>query len=161
VRFREFAELMNAFSVPQGRLIAESFDFTRIAASWMSPEDLGPVVEIGVKHPHMRGIVMDLELVCAIAREQVWRRGCPIASRPLPRTCSRGRIQPGRRHPLGHILHDWSDDTCRRILRHCAAALPGGGVLLISESVLGENFVESGRQRQGPAHARRQRTRRA
>ena len=45
---------------------------------------------------------------------------------------------------LGHILHDWSDETCRRILRNSAAALPDGGVLLVSESVLEEDFA--GRQ---------------
>jgi hypothetical protein len=42
---------------------------------------------------------------------------------------------------LGHILHDWSDETCRKILRNCAAALPAKGALLISESVLQPDFA--------------------
>src|SRR5262249_35112922 len=37
---------------------------------------------------------------------------------------------------LGHILHDWSDTNCLKILSHCHDALPAGGVLLISETVL-------------------------
>jgi hypothetical protein len=44
---------------------------------------------------------------------------------------------------LGHILHDWSDDVCGTILRNCAAALPPGGTLLISESVLHDDFSGS------------------
>jgi hypothetical protein len=46
---------------------------------------------------------------------------------------------------LGHILHDWSDETCGRILRHCAAAIPEGGALLISESVLFDDYSRSHR----------------
>ena len=44
---------------------------------------------------------------------------------------------------LGHILHDWSDEVCGTILRNCAAALPAGGTLLISESVLHDDFSGS------------------
>ena len=44
---------------------------------------------------------------------------------------------------LGHILHDWSDESCGKILRNCYDVLPAGGVLLISESVLDANFSGS------------------
>ncbi|MGG7573299.1 methyltransferase [Streptomyces sirii] len=37
---------------------------------------------------------------------------------------------------LKHILHDWSDDACRRILRACHAAMATGGKLLVVDSVL-------------------------
>ena len=37
---------------------------------------------------------------------------------------------------LSWILHDWSDEKCRTILRHCFEALPPDGTLLISEIVL-------------------------
>jgi hypothetical protein len=59
VRLREFAELMNAISVPQGRLIAEAFDF----APYRCIMDVagGPEasrIEIGLAHAHLRGIVI-------------------------------------------------------------------------------------------------------
>ena len=41
---------------------------------------------------------------------------------------------------LGHVLHDWSDDTCHRILSNCFLALPPDGALLVVEKVLDENF---------------------
>jgi hypothetical protein len=44
---------------------------------------------------------------------------------------------------LGHILHDWSDEVCEKILSNCAAALPAGGTLLVSESVLHDDFSGS------------------
>jgi SAM-dependent methyltransferase len=142
-RLREFAELMNAFSVPQGRLIAESFDFSPYRCIMdVAGGPGGQSIEIGVKHTHLRGIVMDLDPVCVIARVQISAKGLSGRFTAIAADLLTGPYPSGADVILlGHILHDWSDDTCRRILRHCAAALPEGGVLLISESVLGEDFV--------------------
>jgi O-methyltransferase domain/Dimerisation domain len=146
LRLREFADLMNAISVPQGRLIAEAFDFTPYGCIMdVAGGPGGQSIEIGLKHTHLRGIIMDMEPVCVVAREQIAAKG--LSSRF---TAVAGDLMTGP-YPtgadvilLGHILHDWSDETCRRILRHSAAALPDDGLLLISESVLGEDFA--GRQ---------------
>jgi hypothetical protein len=43
---------------------------------------------------------------------------------------------------LSGILHNWSPDKAKAILRRCAAALPTGGTLLISEQVLSESKTE-------------------
>mgnify|MGYP000165096463 CR=1 FL=1 len=37
---------------------------------------------------------------------------------------------------LSHILHDWSDDDCLRILRSCRTALAEQGILMIAEAVI-------------------------
>lgn len=37
---------------------------------------------------------------------------------------------------LKSILHDWTDDECRRILANCRRAVPGHGTLLLVEPVL-------------------------
>jgi hypothetical protein len=37
---------------------------------------------------------------------------------------------------MKHILHDWDDEDCLRILRHCRTAMPGHGKLLVCEKVL-------------------------
>jgi hypothetical protein len=142
-RLREFAELMNAMSVPQGRLVAESFDF----APYRCILDVaggpgGHSIEIGLKYPHLRGIVMDMEPVCAIAREQIEAKGLSDRFAAIAADLMKGSYPAGADVLLlGHILHDWSDETCRLILGNCAAALPEGGTLLISESMLGEDFV--------------------
>jgi hypothetical protein len=146
LRLREFADLMNAISVPQGRLIAESFDF----APYRCIMDVaggpgGQSIEIGLKHAHLRGIIMDMAPVCVVAREQIAAKGLSDRFTATPADLMTGPYPSGADVILlGHILHDWSDDTCRSILRQCAAALPDGGVLLISESVLGEDFVGKG-----------------
>jgi hypothetical protein len=141
-RLREFGELMNAMSVPQGQLIAECFDF--------APHDCimdvaggpgGQAIQIGLRHSHLRGIITDLEPVCALAREQIASHGLASRFTAVAADLLAGPYPSGADVLLlGHILHDWSDDTCRTILRHCAAALPSNGVLLISESILNPDY---------------------
>jgi hypothetical protein len=41
---------------------------------------------------------------------------------------------------LGWILHDWSDEGCRKTLRHCFDALPSAGTLLVIEKVLNADY---------------------
>ena len=145
VRLREFAELMNAISVPQGRLIAEAFDF----APYRCIMDVaggpgGQSIAIGVKHPHLRGVITDLEPVCVVARENIAASGLNDRFTAVAADLLAGPYPLGADVILlGHILHDWSDDVCGTILRNCAAALPAGGILLISESVLNDDFSGS------------------
>jgi hypothetical protein len=37
---------------------------------------------------------------------------------------------------LSHVLHDWDDESCVTILRHCADAMHAGSRLLVVEMVL-------------------------
>jgi hypothetical protein len=141
-RLREFGELMNAISVPQGQLIAGCFDF----APYRCIMDVaggpgGQAIQIGLAHTHLRGIITDLEPVCVIAREQIEAHGLGSRFTAVAADLIAGPYPPGADVLLlGHILHDWSDETCLAILRNCAAALPSNGILLISESVLNPDF---------------------
>jgi O-methyltransferase domain/Dimerisation domain len=145
VRLRQFAGLMNALSVPQGQLIAESFDFTpHTCVMDVAGGPGGQVIPIGLRYPHLRGIVTDMEPVCVVAREQIDASGLGGRFTAVAADLIEGPYPAGADVILlGHILHDWSDDVCRRIVRHCAAALPAGGVLLVSESVLDADFSGS------------------
>ena len=35
-----------------------------------------------------------------------------------------------------HIIHDWTDEQCIQILRHCRRVIPGDGKLLIADGVV-------------------------
>jgi hypothetical protein len=140
---RAFAELMDAFSIPQGRLIAECFDFTPCKCVMdVAGGPGGQAIQIGLEYPHLRGIIMDLEPVCVVARERIAANGLASRFRAVAADLITGPYPTGADViVLGHILHDWSDETCRKILRNCAAALPAKGALLISESVLQPDFA--------------------
>lgn len=142
VRLREFADMMDAFSIPQGRLIAECFDFrTRECVMDIAGGAGGQAIQIGLKYPQLKGIVTDLEPVCAVAEERIAANGLSSRFSAVSSDLMTGPYPSGADVALlGHILHDWDDQACLRILRNCAAALPEQGVLLISESVLDEDF---------------------
>ncbi|SPE27939.1 putative O-demethylpuromycin-O-methyltransferase [Candidatus Sulfopaludibacter sp. SbA3] len=135
---RRFCGLMSAYSIPQGQVLADAFDF----APYSRVMDVaggagGMIIEIGRKHAHMRGIVMDLPPVCEIADEHIAAAG--LSGRFVSRSADlfAGPYPAGADViTLGWVLHDWNDDNCRRILRNCYDALPSGGALLIVESVL-------------------------
>jgi 3-hydroxy-5-methyl-1-naphthoate 3-O-methyltransferase len=101
----------------------------------------GQAIQIGLKHQHLRGVIMDLEPVCVVARERIEANGLSSRFTAVAADLLTGPYPSGADVILlGHILHDWSDETCRTILGNCAAALPAEGVLLISESVLNPDF---------------------
>jgi hypothetical protein len=141
-RLRRFIQLMNANSAPHGQVMAERFDFTPYQCVLdVAGGAGGMVIAIGQRYPHLRGIVMDLPPVCEIAEEYI--RACGLADRfttavadlfagPYP---SAADVMT-----LGYILHDWSDEKCRIILKHCFEALPAQGVLLVSEKALNNDF---------------------
>ena len=142
---RDFAELMNAISVPQGQLIADRFDFAPHRCIMdVAGGPGGQSIAISVKHPHLRGVITDLEPVCIVARENIAASGLNDRFTAVAADLLAGPYPLGADVILlGHILHDWSDDVCGTILRNCAAALPAGGILLISESVLNDDFSGS------------------
>ena len=37
---------------------------------------------------------------------------------------------------MKHIIHDWDDERCIKILRNCHAAMPSNGKLLVCERVV-------------------------
>jgi N,N-dimethyltransferase/O-methyltransferase len=142
VALRNFAALMNALSVPQGQLIADVYDFSKHTCLMdVAGGPGGQSIEIGLRHPHLRGIVTDLEPVCAVAREYIHAAGLDGRFTAVAADLIAGPYPTGADVILlGHILHDWSDETCHTILSHVARALPSGGTLLISESVLNADF---------------------
>jgi len=137
-RLRQFAYFMNALSVPQGQHIAEHFDFSPYHCIMdVAGGPGGQAVQVGLRHPHLRGIIMDMAPVCEIAAGYI--QSCGLANRfaAVPADLFEGPYPKGADVILlGHILHDWNDESCRKILRNAHEALPEGGCLLISESVL-------------------------
>ena len=137
-RLRRFTQFMNAYAITIGQHIAERFDFTPYRCVMdVAGGPAGLSIQIGLKHPHLRGIIMDLPPVCKIAEESIRAGGLADRFTAVTADLFSGPYPSGADVMiLSWILHDWSDDNCRRILQNCFAALPPGGALLISESVL-------------------------
>ncbi|WP_197001558.1 methyltransferase [Longispora fulva] len=86
-------------------------------------------------HPHLTGVLLERPHVLAGARRSLAVAGC--AERCAYVAGDFADVPPGADvYVLARILHDWDDDRCREILRHCADAMPAHATLLIVERVL-------------------------
>ena len=139
---RRVTDYMNAYSVAIGQEIAERYDFTPHKCLLDVAGGPGGLSrQIGLKYPHLHGIVMDMPQVLEISREQIAADRLSDRFRTEVADLFDGPYPSGADViTLSWILHDWNDDNCRKVLGHCFAALPSGGVLLISESVMNEDF---------------------
>ncbi|KUN03357.1 methyltransferase [Streptomyces yokosukanensis] len=86
-------------------------------------------------HPRLRGVLLERPHVIEAARRSLDATGC--GERCAYRAGDFSDVPAdGDIYVLSRVLHDWDDDRCREILRHCARAMPAHADLLIVERVL-------------------------
>ncbi|GAA2826774.1 hypothetical protein GCM10010441_59050 [Kitasatospora paracochleata] len=86
-------------------------------------------------HPHLRGVLLERPHVVEAARRTLDTAG--LDGRCAYLAGDFADVPPGGDvYVLSRILHDWDDDRCREILRHCARAMHADADLLIVERVL-------------------------
>ncbi len=147
---REFLMGMHGFGVLSSPSVVSAFDLS----GFNTLVDLGAAtghlaLAACERYPHLKAIVFDLPEAVPLAREIVG--DSPYADRvhivagnffedPLP---------VGDLYALGRILHDWSEEKIRVLLKRIVEHLPKGGGLLIAEKMLLEDGT-------GPRWARMQ-----
>jgi len=132
-----FDDAMTSISTVEAHAVAAGYDFTGIGTL----ADVGGgrgylLATILEANPTMKGILFDQPHVVTGASALLRERGVD----------GRVRIEGGsflETAPSGadgvimkHIIHDWNDEDCVRILRNCHRALPKGGRMLIVEAVV-------------------------
>lgn len=134
---RVFDEAMSGISEADAQRIASSYDFSRHAVI----ADLGGghgrlLAAVLEAAPGARGWLCDLEDVLASA-------GAYLDEHAVLQRVERRVIDFFAGVPAGadayllkHILHDWDDEACVRILGHCRDGLAEGGRVLAVEAPL-------------------------
>ena len=128
-----FNAAMTSFSGITGPAVAEGYDFTGFRR----------IVDVGGGHgellrtvlataPDAKGVLADLPEVVKGADTFGGRIECVGGS------FFDGVPAGGDCYLLKHIIHDWSDDACRTILGHIAAAMAPDGKVLLVEMVMPE-----------------------
>jgi hypothetical protein len=141
-----FNEMMIAFHGAEPPAVAAAYDFSGI----------GTIVDVGggtgnllttilLVNPGVPGVLHDMPHVATEARAL-------IASRGLSERCtvSEGSFfdevpEGGDAYLLSHIIHDWDEASCLKILTACRRAMKSGGRLLVVEMVIppGNDFHPS------------------
>jgi hypothetical protein len=89
-------------------------------------------------NPELKGVLYDLPHVAAEARSQIERKNlsdrCQIVSGSFFESVPSG----GDAYMMSHIIHDWDEEKCVRILQNCRKAIPDNGRLLLVEMVVPE-----------------------
>ncbi|MFJ7587609.1 methyltransferase [Streptomyces sp. NPDC097617] len=86
-------------------------------------------------HPRLRGVLLERPHAVEAARRRLDAAGC--GTRCGYRAGDFADVPSGGDvYILSRVLHDWDDDRCREILRHCARAMPAHADLLVVERLL-------------------------
>lgn len=94
-------------------------------------------IEIAKAQPDLRATVLEIATVCAEADRYIAAAGqtsrvrtqaVNMFTQPWP--------QGHDAHFLSNILHDWSDETCRMLVRKSFEALPAGGRIVLHEMLM-------------------------
>jgi len=139
-RLRTFLKAMTGISRGANMAIAKQFPWQQ----YKSAVDVGTaqgdlIVQVALTNPHIAGIGFDLPEVGPIFEDYAAVNGL----------CSRVEFRPGSFFDspipqadvvmMGHILHDWSLDEKKLIIRRAYEAIPQGGALIVYESIIDDD----------------------
>ncbi|MER6157942.1 methyltransferase [Streptomyces sp. NPDC001868] len=86
-------------------------------------------------HPRLNGVLLERPHAVEAARLRLEEAGhgtrCAFVAGDFADVPAGGDV-----YVLSRVLHDWDDERCREILRHCARAMPDHADLLVVERVL-------------------------
>ncbi|MEV7952910.1 methyltransferase [Streptomyces sp. NPDC088141] len=99
--------------------------------------------DILVRHPHLRGTLIDLPGTVSRAEAKLGGDAA-LAGRVTLSPGSFFDPLPGGHDilVLAHVLHDWGDDDCVRLLHRCAEAVADGGSVLVVDRMVDESVIE-------------------
>ncbi len=132
-----FDAAMSGIHGPENAAILEAYDFSGINTLVDVGGGNGSVIlSILGKYPALRGILYDVPNVIERSRHNVEKAGltdrCACATGNFFESVPAG----GDAYFLRHIIHDWYDESCLKILGHIRNVIPATGRLLVCDSVI-------------------------
>jgi len=136
-----FWQAMHSLSTFTARELGDAVDFSRFRKLLDVGGGSGAFdIELCLRYPNLSATVYDLPFVTGIAAEKIAEAGLSgrITTRP-------GDFFTDPEYPAGQdvillsmIMHDWSEEEDREILRKCHEALAPGGAVVISELLVND-----------------------
>lgn len=118
--------------------IAAAYDFSEVRTVVDIAGGHGSLLAAVLRlHPQLHGVLFDLPHVIQRAKERGFLGG-ELAERARLESGSFFEAVPagGDVYMMKHIIHDWDDEHCVRILESCRRVLPAAGRLLVLDTVV-------------------------
>jgi len=136
---RIFNQAMSGYTAQLVHAVVEAYDFSPCRTIVDIGGSYGTLLAAILRgNPAARGVLFDQPHVATAAERHLASAGmadrCTIVSGDFFLEVP----SAGDAYLLAQILHDWNDDRCVAILRHCRQAIPAHGKLLVIEVVLPE-----------------------
>jgi hypothetical protein len=134
----DFGEAMKSNSLNSLRGVLEHCDFTGV----------GKVADIGggfghlaiallEKYPDLQAVVLDIPELIPVARERAAVKDPTVGNRlEFIGEDMFKSVPPADIYIMKHIIHDWEDEKCIRLLQNCRQSMQGAGRVICVDSVL-------------------------
>jgi O-methyltransferase domain/Dimerisation domain len=133
-----FGEAMKSNSLNSMRGLLQHYDFAGVK----KVADIGGgfghvVVALLEKYPHLHGILLDAPDLIPIAKKVFPGSDSEVVSRlEYIGGDMFVSVPPADAYVLKHIIHDWDDTHCLKLLQNCHKSMVGDGRLICVDSVL-------------------------
>lgn len=134
----DFGEAMKSNSLNSLHGVLQNCDFT----------DVRKVVDVGggfghlavallEKYPTLQAAVLDVADLIPVARERLHGNDASVGSRLEFVSGDMFEAVPEADvYIMKHIIHDWEDEKCIRLLKHCSQSMQGDGRVICVDAVL-------------------------
>ncbi len=133
---RIFNDAMTNFSAIDSPAVADAYDFSKFNSIVDVAGGHGLLLAtILKKNPHLKGTLLEEQHVISGAAEGPLK---PVMDRATLATGDMFSSVPAGAdaYIMKHIIHDWPDDLCVKILTACRKGVNPGGKLLVVDSVI-------------------------
>lgn len=139
-KLREFVQAMGSVQVGNFFQFAREFDFS----NYNTLCDIGGAgghlaTQVATNQPHMTCITFDLPEVTKIAQENIERMDFSPRVKAVAGDMFKDDFPKADVITMGNILHDWSLEERKQLIRKAYEALPEGGALVAIENIIDDD----------------------
>jgi hypothetical protein len=129
-----FNEVMAVQTSTATHAILDAYDFSEIGTLVDIGGGVGALLASILKaYPSMHGILYDQPHIAVDAKSRLASAGVAHRCETVGGNFFESVPTGGNAYILKHILHDWDDEDCRRIIENCRSAITEDGRLLVIE----------------------------
>ncbi len=134
-----FNDAMTSVSLGTSMAVTQAYDFSGITKL----VDIGGghgflLASVLGKYSTMKGILYDTAPIVEEAKELLEKHGIANRCETVGGNFFESVPSGGDAYMMKHIIHDWNDEECITILKHCRKGITEGGKLLVIEMVVPE-----------------------